>query len=188
MSAARFLLLASRARLVKEPLPGVLAVAGRSVLAFREPDTVGDYSFLGRPSWIARKEGNPSLWWNEGRGVRLAEWPRSCPRLQAPEINPRFFNGLIECLHRRVKTGFRFSSLWRRMACLVRTSTPRAVWFGRAGFSMSSCPACLEAVVLRSGFGRDDGCNRRSRFKARRPPTGESLLWKERQKRTRLGR
>jgi hypothetical protein len=32
-------------RLVKEPLPGVLAVAGRSVLAFRKSDTVGDHSF-----------------------------------------------------------------------------------------------------------------------------------------------
>jgi len=39
------LLLANRVRLVKEPLPGVLAVAGRSVLAFRKPDTVGDHSF-----------------------------------------------------------------------------------------------------------------------------------------------
>jgi hypothetical protein len=30
---------------VKKPLPGVLAIAGGSVLAFRKPDTVGDYSF-----------------------------------------------------------------------------------------------------------------------------------------------
>jgi hypothetical protein len=39
------LLLASRIRLGKEPLPGVLAVAGTSVLAFRKPDAVGDHSF-----------------------------------------------------------------------------------------------------------------------------------------------
>jgi hypothetical protein len=41
----RILLLASRTRLGKQPLPGVLAVAGTSVLAFRKPDTVGDHSF-----------------------------------------------------------------------------------------------------------------------------------------------
>jgi hypothetical protein len=39
------LLLASRFRLDKEPLPGVLAVAGTAVLAFRKPDTTGDHSF-----------------------------------------------------------------------------------------------------------------------------------------------
>jgi hypothetical protein len=39
------LLLASRTRLGKQRLPGVLAVAGTSVLAFRKPDTVGDHSF-----------------------------------------------------------------------------------------------------------------------------------------------
>jgi hypothetical protein len=37
--------LASPKRLVKEPFPGVLAVAGTSVLAFRKPDTIGDHSF-----------------------------------------------------------------------------------------------------------------------------------------------
>ena len=41
----RILLLASREELGKQPLPGVLAVAGTSVLAFRKPDTVGDHSF-----------------------------------------------------------------------------------------------------------------------------------------------
>ena len=44
-AAARILPLASRARLGKERLPGVLAVAGTSVLAFRKPDMVGDHSF-----------------------------------------------------------------------------------------------------------------------------------------------
>jgi hypothetical protein len=38
-------LLASRERLAKHRLPGVLAVAGRSVLAFRKPNSLGGHSF-----------------------------------------------------------------------------------------------------------------------------------------------
>jgi hypothetical protein len=38
-------LLASRPRLAKQRFPGVLAVAGTSVLAFRKPISLGDYSF-----------------------------------------------------------------------------------------------------------------------------------------------
>jgi hypothetical protein len=37
--------LATRKRLVKQSFPGVLAVAGTSVLAFRKPITLGDHSF-----------------------------------------------------------------------------------------------------------------------------------------------
>jgi hypothetical protein len=37
--------LASRKRLVKQSFPGVLAVAGTSVLAFRKPIALGDHSF-----------------------------------------------------------------------------------------------------------------------------------------------
>jgi hypothetical protein len=37
--------LASRTRLVKQSFPGVLAVAGASVLAFRKPISLGDHSF-----------------------------------------------------------------------------------------------------------------------------------------------
>jgi hypothetical protein len=37
--------LASRKRLVKQSFPGVLAVAGTSVLAFRKPISLGDHSF-----------------------------------------------------------------------------------------------------------------------------------------------
>src|SRR6476469_4732009 len=44
-AAARILPLARPERLGKERLPGVLAVAGTSVLAFRKPNTVGDHSF-----------------------------------------------------------------------------------------------------------------------------------------------
>jgi hypothetical protein len=39
------LLLASRTRADKHRAPGVLAVAGTSVLAFRKPETIGDFSF-----------------------------------------------------------------------------------------------------------------------------------------------
>jgi hypothetical protein len=37
--------LASRERLAKHRLPGVLAVAGTSMLAFRKPNSLGDHSF-----------------------------------------------------------------------------------------------------------------------------------------------
>jgi hypothetical protein len=37
--------LASRKRVVKQSFPGVLAVAGTSVHAFRKPTTIGDHSF-----------------------------------------------------------------------------------------------------------------------------------------------
>jgi hypothetical protein len=37
--------LASRERLAKDRLPGVLAVAGTSVLAFRKPNSLGGHSF-----------------------------------------------------------------------------------------------------------------------------------------------
>ena len=45
------------------------------------------------------------------------------------------------------------------MADLVRTSTPRAIWFGRAGFSNVVCPACPKDWCLEVRLGRDDGCN-----------------------------
>src|SRR3954465_14322133 len=43
-AAAHILHLASRKRLVTHPVPGVLAVAGTFVLAFRKPDMLGDLS------------------------------------------------------------------------------------------------------------------------------------------------
>ena len=51
-------------------LPDALAVAGAFVLAFRKPDTIGDF-FLLRPSaWIAQKEEKTaSLWWNACEGL-----------------------------------------------------------------------------------------------------------------------
>ena len=62
---------------------------------------------------VARKDEKLSLPGSEGvAGVfRRAEGLRSCPRLQAPAKKlKRYFNGLIDCLHRRVKTGFSWAS------------------------------------------------------------------------------
>lgn len=42
---AQFLLLASRVRLVKQPLPNVLALAGTFVFAFQQLNLIGDLSF-----------------------------------------------------------------------------------------------------------------------------------------------
>src|SRR3954453_5546516 len=77
-------LLASPARLAKQRLPGVLAVAGRSVLAFRKPDSLGGHSFQDIRMDCLKGEETLSLWRNTGRGRRLCWMPRSCPRLQAP--------------------------------------------------------------------------------------------------------
>ena len=56
------MLLASRQRAVKEPLPDVPASAGAFVHAFRKPDTAGDHSFFRTSARICpeRKE-NPSV-------------------------------------------------------------------------------------------------------------------------------
>ena len=64
--------LASPERLDKERLPGVLAVAGTSVLAFRKPDTVGDHSFQDIRYGLLERKENPSSGWNAAGGVRLA--------------------------------------------------------------------------------------------------------------------
>jgi len=57
------------------------------VLAFRKPDTIGDHSLWGYPAWDYSKGRKISSFSKKGMwaGVfRLAGWPRSCPRLQAP--------------------------------------------------------------------------------------------------------
>src|ERR1700710_305586 len=73
-----------------------------------------------------------------------------------------------------------------RAAELVRTSTPRPT-FGSGGQAFQTRrarrvqrPECLEVR-----FGQDDGCNPAVLLMMQRPPTGESLLWKERQKKRR---
>ena len=61
--------MARHKRLVKEPLPGVLAVAGASVHAFLK--TQNDWRpFSFRTSaWIARRKGKLSFWRDAGRGL-----------------------------------------------------------------------------------------------------------------------
>jgi hypothetical protein len=49
--------LASRKRLVKEPFPGVLAVAGMSVLAFTNPNRQ-ETGLSGHPTWILERKEN----------------------------------------------------------------------------------------------------------------------------------
>jgi len=71
-AAARFLPLASQTRIGKERLPGVLAVAGTSVLAFRKPDTIGDHSFQDIRYGLLERKENPSSGWNAAGDVRLA--------------------------------------------------------------------------------------------------------------------
>jgi large subunit ribosomal protein L10 len=52
-----------------------------------------------------------------------------------------------------VKTGFRSNAASRgAMADLVRTSTPRAIWFGRAGLKDVVCPTCPEDWCLEVRF------------------------------------
>ena len=53
-------LLARPERPVKEPFPGVLAVAGTSVLAFRKRKSIGDHS-LEDIRMDCSKEGDPTL-------------------------------------------------------------------------------------------------------------------------------
>jgi hypothetical protein len=62
------LFLASRKRRVKGSFPGVLAVAGTSVRAFRKPDTIGDHSFQDIRMDCSKGRENPSLWRDVSRG------------------------------------------------------------------------------------------------------------------------
>ncbi len=81
--------LARRKKLVTQPLPGVLAVAGTSVLAFRKPDTIGDHSFQD-VRMDCSKGRKPVALEECGQGsFGLPEAPRSCPRLQAPAAKPK---------------------------------------------------------------------------------------------------
>jgi hypothetical protein len=76
-------------------LPGVLAVAGTSVLAFRKPDTVGDHSFQD-----IRMDCSKGRKTHRFGGLRQGSFGlpdgldpvRDCRRLQR---NASFFNGLI---------------------------------------------------------------------------------------------
>jgi hypothetical protein len=109
-----FLPLASRKRVVKEPLPDVLAVAGTSVLEFRKPNTIGDHSFQdirmdcskGRESRRSGGCGQGSF--GSPKASILSKTAGA--RVEILCRNASFLNGLIHGLHRRVKTGFRFTS------------------------------------------------------------------------------
>src|SRR5258708_1419152 len=109
---------------------------------------------------------------------------------RCPRRNTSLFNGLIDSLHRRVKTGFRFASpIAAGGGYGSNLDTPDQFGSGGQAFHMSSCPACPETLGgLEVRFRRDDGCNPAVLPSGQRPPTGESLLWKERQKRTRSRR
>ncbi|MDP3077731.1 hypothetical protein, partial [Bradyrhizobium sp.] len=63
--------LASRERLVKQSFPGVLAVAGTSVLAFRKPDTLGDHSFQDIRMDCSKGRKTRRFRRNEGRGLSV---------------------------------------------------------------------------------------------------------------------
>src|SRR6185369_10795516 len=123
-----------------------------------------------------------------GRGARFSGVPRSCPRLQAPAMKFLFLQGLNICLHRRVKTGFdsRLAN-GRRAANGSNLDTPRPQGSGGQAFQIVVLPdpslvPCVSRIKV---SGRTVGATRRSGPWAFRPPTGESLLWKERQNRTR---
>ena len=125
---ARILLLASRKKLVKQSFPDVLAVAGTSVLAFRKPDTLGDHSF--QDIRMDCSKGRKTVVWEGCRQGSFGS-PDGLDPVQdcrRPRRNQKFLQRLnLIGLHRRVKTGFRFTSRFtRRTADMVRTSTPRA--------------------------------------------------------------
>jgi hypothetical protein len=77
----------------KDPLntafPDVLALAGASVLAFRKR-TNRRLFLSGHSVRMVRKEGKLSFIGKRAGADRLAGALRSCPRLQAPEINVSF--------------------------------------------------------------------------------------------------
>ena len=77
------MLLASRRRAVKEPLPDVPALAGASVHAFRKPNTQEIIPFQDVRKDLPEKEGKSIGWWDAGRGQAVRRLALSCPRLQA---------------------------------------------------------------------------------------------------------
>jgi hypothetical protein len=87
--------LASHKRLVKEPFPGVLAVAGRSVLAFRKPDTTGDHSFQDI-RMDCSKGGELVALGNMSRGLSACRMASILSKTAGARVETLgFFNGLI---------------------------------------------------------------------------------------------
>src|SRR5260370_493633 len=86
--------------------------------------------------------------------------PTSClrpPQARNSAFPTGLLNGLIHCLHRRVKTGFRFASLLAASGLFgSNLDTPRhLVREGRLFNVVLPCVS-FKTGVLRSGFGRDD--------------------------------
>src|SRR4051812_5691776 len=87
--------LASPPRLAKQRLPGVLAVAGMSVLAFRKPDSLGGHSFQDIRMDCLKGEETLSLRRNTGRGRRLCRMPDPVQDCRRPRRGVNLINGLI---------------------------------------------------------------------------------------------
>ena len=154
-AAARNLPLASRARLDKQRLPGVLAVAGTSVLAFRKPDTVGDHSFQD-----IRMDCSKGRKTHRQAGMRqgASGLPDNLDPVQdcrRPRRNANSFNGLIA---QPAQTGEDRISLWRRFlaACGPIWFEPRHPAPSGSGGQAFQCRLARRVRwtgVLRSGFG-----------------------------------
>jgi hypothetical protein len=87
--------LASGKRLVKYPVPGVLAVAGTSVLASRKPDSIGDHSFQDiRMDCSKGTKGR--RWGGASRGLSACRRASILSKTAgAGDETSSFFNGLI---------------------------------------------------------------------------------------------
>ena len=81
------MLLASRPRAVKEPLPDVPASAGAFVHAFQNPTDRRSFLFRTSARICPRRKENSSVGGNAGRGQAVRRLALSCPRLQAPAGN-----------------------------------------------------------------------------------------------------
>src|SRR5436305_4126428 len=183
-------LLASAPRPAKQRLPGVLAVAGTSVVAFQKPDSAGDYC-LTTSAWIARREESPSRWRGAGRGQRacclVASILSKTAGVRAGMTSP--VNDLIEWPAQTGEDRICFPPLLSRRAVeLVRTSTPRAS-MAREGrlFTCVLPDLCNRPACLEVRFGRDVGVTRRSGALAKGRQGSELRAWKERQEKRRSG-
>src|SRR5215213_591684 len=98
---ARNYLLASRKRVDRQPFPGVLAVAGTSVLAFRKPDTPGDHSFQDIRMDCSKGTKTRRFWMECSRGLSAL---------------PTALNPVQDC--RRPSRNFAFLQRLNHTACI----------------------------------------------------------------------
>jgi hypothetical protein len=147
--------LASPPRLAKQRLPGVLAVAGTSVLAFRKPISLGDHSFHDVRMDCSKGEETCRFGGIRAGALGFAECPDPVQDCRRPRRDAILFNGLIAW---PAQTGedriLLFAALLRRAVDWVRTSTPRAQ-LGSGGQAFQYRPArrVQRPCVLRSGLG-----------------------------------